>query len=267
MTVNLLHRKKGDGATLEARAAAMAIAIGEIGEKDGRGFYCPSCGIPVADGTWKCPSCSAKFVLGVTAKRASALLAVGFAVGILSGGVVTASALIVSPHDRPADGAVVSDPASVATATEIPRAVAPSIAPTAAVTALTGTAVINGRISADAATLATTLADRKATTTDIAQALRSLSADAAQGIDLAARLATWREADPVRGRLDAFYRTMSTTASLELGVSLDDGSGYRRSATEMLGVVRGLSAVDGASRAFAATVGLDLPPVSFPAAH
>ena len=127
MTVNLLHRKKGDDATTDTRAATMAIAIGE---KDGRGFYCPSCGIPVADGTWKCPSCSANFVLGVTAKRASALLAVGFAVGILSGGVGAASALTVSPHDRPAEGAVVRDPGSVATATEIPRAVAPSIAPT-----------------------------------------------------------------------------------------------------------------------------------------
>jgi hypothetical protein len=102
---------------------------------------------------------------------------------------------------------------------------------------------------------------------DIVSALRSLSADAALGVDQAARLAIWREADSVRGQLDDFYQSMSTTANLAFGTSLDDGPGYRRSANEMLGVLRGLPAVDAASRTLAATIGLELPPVAPPASR
>ncbi|HEY2887993.1 MAG TPA: hypothetical protein VGJ17_05225, partial [Candidatus Limnocylindrales bacterium] len=156
-------------------------------------------------------------------------------------------------------------PAPVTTA--VPTAAAAAIAaPQAAVTALSGTALVNGRIAAESAALTATLADSKATTIDIARALRSLSADATQGIDLAARLAPWREADSARGQLDDFYRGLSSRATLALRGSLNDASGYRRSASDMLDILRGLSGVDAASRTLAATVDLTLPPV-LPAEH
>ena len=131
-------------------------------------------------------------------------------------------------------------------------------APQAAVSALSGTAVVNGRISVDAVTLSKTLADRNATSIDIARALRSLSADAALGTDLVARLAPWREAGSAGGQLGDFYRTMSKTATVALRGSLNDVSGYRHSAAQMQAVLVGLGDVDSASRTLAATVGLEL---------
>ena len=149
-----------------------------------------------------------------------------------------------------------------------PTAAAVAIAaPQAAVTALSGTALVNGRISADTATMVATLADPKAATMDVVSSLRALSADAALGVDQAARLATWHEADSVRGQLDDFYQSMSKTANLAFGTSLDDAPGYRRWANEMLAVLRGLSAVDAGSRTLAATIGLELPPVALPASR
>ncbi len=262
MTANMLRGKKAKGATPDPKPAAKPIAIGEV---DAHVFNCPSCARPLSDGTWRCDNCGALLILGVTAKRASAILGLGLVVGVLLGGVVTAAAITLSLHDKPveAPAAAVATPAPVATA--IPNVVtAPVGAPQAAVTALSGTAVVNGRISADTTTLAATLADSHATTIDLARGLRSLSADAALGTDLVARLAQWRDADAAAGPLGDFYRKMSTTATLALRDSLNDASGYRSSASEMLDVLKGLSAVDAASRALAATVDLELPPVVMP---
>ncbi|HEV8404027.1 MAG TPA: zinc ribbon domain-containing protein [Candidatus Limnocylindrales bacterium] len=262
MTVNLLQRKKRGSATPDAKPTKTSFAIGE---NEARVSYCPSCGTPVSEGTWRCPGCGGKLILGVPFKRGAAVLAVGFALGILTGGVVAASAISVPRGDSAAQEAAVAT--SVPLATAIPTAPPVAIAaPQAAVTALSGTALVNGRIAAESAALASTLADSKAPTIDIARALRSLSADATQGIDLAARLAPWTEADAARDQLDHFYRTVSSTATLALRVSLNDGPGYRRSATEMMRVLSGLAAVDAASRTLAATVDLQLPPV-LPAEH
>ena len=91
------------------------------------------------------------------------------------------------------------------------RAASPAAACHVAMAALSGTAVVNGRITVDAATLRTTLSSR-ASTSDIARALRSLAADAALGSDLTGRLARWPDAGPVAAQLDAFYRSMAKTA-------------------------------------------------------
>ena len=184
MTVNLLRGKKGHAAVPDPKPAAPPIAIGEM---DAHVFNCTTCGRPLSEGSWSCPSCSTKYVLGVTVKRASVLLGLGLVFGVVVGGVVTASAIAVSAPAKPTEAAVVATPAPVATAIPSVAAV-PVGAPQAAVSALSGTAVVNGRISADAASLAATLADRTATTSDIARGLRLLSADARQGTDLVARL-------------------------------------------------------------------------------
>jgi hypothetical protein len=262
MTVNLLHRKKRGIATPDSKRTKPSLAIGEM---ESHVSYCPSCGTPVSDGTWRCPGCGGKLLLGVTFKRGSALLAVGFALGILSGGVMTAS-VISLPRDTSAEAAALAPARPAATSIPTPATVAIA-APQAAVTALSGTALVNGRIAADSASLAATLADPKAATTDIVEALRALSADAALGTDLAARLAPWPAADLARAQLDAFFRSISTTATLALRDDLNDASGYRRSGNEMLRVLDGLSAVDAASRTLAATIDLELPPVALPASH
>jgi hypothetical protein len=262
MTINLLRGKTAATRGLDQDPMLKGLTIGEM---DSHIFSCPSCSRPLSEGTSRCPACGVRLVLGVKYRRAAAILGLGFVAGILLGGVLTASVITLSLHDTPAAAAV-----DVATPPPVPAAI-PSAAvvavvgpPQAAISALSGTAVVNGRISVDAVTLSTALADPKTTTIAIARALRSLSADAALGTDLVGRLATWRDAGTAPGQLGDFYRTMSKTATLALRGSLNDASGYRRSAVEMEAVLIGLRQVDDASRTLAATIDLELPPVVLP---
>jgi hypothetical protein len=144
----------------------------------------------------------------------------------------------------------------------VPAPVGP---PAGALAALSGTAVVNGRITADAATLAETLSRKGATTIEVARALRSIAADAALGLDLTGRLAQWSDAAPVMTQLDKFYRAAAETARVALRASLADAAGYRRAGAEMLKVLKSLGAVDSASRTLASTVGVELPPLATPA--
>src|SRR6478752_5216267 len=219
MTMRVMSRKKADVTIEDERAASSGVTIGEM---DTRVFTCPACARPLSEGTSRCPGCGVRLLLGVTVRRASAILGLGLALGFLFGGVVTAAVISQSKQAIPAAAVdVVATPAPVVTAA--PNGIAGVLAaPQAAVSALSGTAVVNGRISVDAVTLSSTLADRNATATDIARALRSLSADAALGTDLVARLAPWREAGTTGGQLGDFYQAMAKTASVALRGSLND---------------------------------------------
>jgi hypothetical protein len=136
--------------------------------------------------------------------------------------------------------------------------------PSVAISALSGTAVVNGRIAVDTTTLRSTLAAKGVTTSDIARALRSLAADAALGSDLTDRLGQWTAAASVTAQLDAFYRSMAKTARDGLRSSFGDVAGYRAAGFAMLKVLGALDDVDTASRSLAESVNLDLPPVAVP---
>ena len=173
-----------------------------IGETDARVFNCPACARPLSNGTSRCPGCGVRLVMGVRLRRAVAILALGIALGMPIGIVATASAVTLSLPGPPA--AVVAVPTPSASPAP-PTAAPPS--PTrcrrrrsrrSAISALSGTTVVNGRIAVDATTLSSTLGQKDATTIEIARALRSLAADAALGIDLAGRLAPWTEAATVQ---------------------------------------------------------------------
>lgn len=203
--------------------------------------------------------------MGVKLRRAGAILALGIVLGVLAGGGTTAAAITLSLRDSKA-GAIVT--ASSPPASPTPRPT-PSIQtePTvlngsqAAMSALSGTAVVNGRISADAATLSSTLATRGASAIEIARVLRSLAADAALGIDLTDRLAPWPEAAPVMTDLARFYQALADSARNGLRLSFVDTAGYRTAGAETLTVLARLGEVDAASRALALTQDLELPPV------
>jgi hypothetical protein len=208
--------------------------------------------------------------MGVRLKRVGAVLVLGVALGVLGGGAAMAAIITLSIHETEVavtSPAAVSDdgnPIASAAAVLPPSVVVPAGTPSAAVSALTGTAVVNGRIAVDAATLATALADEDARTISIARALRSLAADAALGGDLTDRLAPWTDAAPVRNRLDGFYQRMAKTAHDALRMSLNDKGSYRSSGAEMMSVLISLREVDAASRALASSIGLELPPVAIP---
>lgn len=263
MTTNLLPRKKTRGIRPEA-------AIGPaIGEADAHVFTCPRCSRPLNEGAPRCPGCGTRLIMGVMLKRAAGILALGFVLGILAGGTVTAMTISGSLHP--------SSPAAIVTPSIAPGvapvSVAPSQAPVltavsapqAAVAALSGTAVVNGRIALDAATLSAALAAKDGSSVEIARALRSLAADAALGNDVAARLVPWHDAATAKTELETFYRTMTDTARLALQAPFSDTSGYRAQAAQMLKVLAGLAHVDATSRTLAASVSLELPPVALPA--
>jgi hypothetical protein len=127
---------------------------------------------------------------------------------------------------------------------------------------LSGTAVVNGRIAVDTVTLSRALADRNASSVEIARAFRSLAADAALGIDVAARLASWPEAATVKAELESFYLAMADSARSALRAPYSDRAGYRAAAAAMMPVLAKLGAVDAVSRTLATTIDLELPPVA-----
>jgi hypothetical protein len=138
--------------------------------------------------------------------------------------------------------------------------------PAGAAVALSGTALINARITTDAGKLATVLSKANAPTVDVARAMRAVAADAQQGLDMSARLTPWTDAAPVAAKLDTFYRGIVDAARDALRVSLNDGTAYRRAGAELITRVRGLAEVDAASRALAASAGISLPPLGDPGA-
>lgn len=235
-----------------------------IGEMDSDVFNCPACARPLAEGTSRCPGCGTRLIMGVRVKRAGVILALGVTLGVLVGGLLTAATITVSLNG-PVAGA------SAAPSTGVSPSVAPSFvappnlgAPAAAISALSGTAVVNGRISVDADTLVATLARADAKTIEMARALRSLAADAALGIDLAGRIQAWNGAASVRTGLDDFYRAMADTARDGLRASLSDAAAYRKAGAAMVTVLGSLGDIDSRSRALAGTIGLELPPVVLP---
>lgn len=263
MSTNLMQdSKSADGKSHGVTGLA-------IGEDDAHVFNCPSCARPLSEGTNRCPGCGVRLIMGVRLKRASAILALGVALGILIGGVTTAAAITVSLGDpatavKPVSSAAPSV-AAVASAAASFAAVDPGVPPTA-FSALSGTAVVNGRITVDAATLTATLARSKASTIEIARALRSLAADAALGIDLAGRLGTWTDAKLVQAGLNDFYQAMAEAAHGGLRASLTDEAAYRKAGADMIAVLGNLADIDSRSRALAGANQFELPPVALPPA-
>jgi hypothetical protein len=204
--------------------------------------------------------------MGVLVRRAAGILALGMVFGMLVGGVATASAITLSLRDRPPAAAAVPlaavTPSARPTAAPTPSAPAfgPAV-PKAALSALSGTAVVNGQIATDADALARTLATKGSTANDVARALRSLAADAALGIDLTDRMAGWPDGSKAAVKLAGFYRSMAATARDGLRASLTDDASYRSAAAKMLVTLGTLGDVDATSRALAESVGLVLPTV------
>jgi hypothetical protein len=265
MTTNAMRAKTAAARAAATQAAASASGIA-IGEADAHVFNCPACARPLSQGAAKCPGCGTRLIMGVTLRRAGGILGLGLVFGIFVGGAVMASAIAISLI-KPAAAAAVAPavPTAPPLATGAPIVRVPTVS-AISIAALSGTAVVNGRISVDAVTLANALKAKATPTIEIARALRSLAADSALGTDLTGRIAAWTAAEPVRQRLDAFYGAMTTTARDGLRASLGDNAAYRAAGAEMLTLLAALGDVDAESRTLAATVGLELPPVVLPGA-
>lgn len=238
-----------------------------IGETDSNIFSCPACARPLGKGASRCPGCGTRLIAGVQATRAAGFIAIGLVAGAMVGGGIMAVASVAS---RPADVAIVQPPAIVApTQLPIPTAVVPNVDPTipsSALSALGQSAVLNQRILADAERLTLALAATKPSGAEIAPVLRSLASTAAFGQGVANDVGDWEDAAAVSAGLDAFYESVRSIASDGLSASISNPRAYVTAAKEMLAAIAGLSELDAASRALAATADLELPSIQPPSA-
>jgi hypothetical protein len=233
-------------------------------------FDCPHCSRPLPVGTSRCPECNTRLIGRRTARRvgtiaAAALVAVvAVAVGMtavlaMSGGSSNGTATV--PSHAPSAGGSTGTAAPTVTVTPAPAT--PGV-PAEAAVALSGTTLVNTRITQDGAALARTLADKKSQTIDVARAIRVVAADAQQGLDMSGRLAPWTEAATVKTQLDAFYQGLADTARDALRASLTDDASYRQAGARLVTEVRKVDDVDAASRTLATSVGLQLPALGDP---
>jgi hypothetical protein len=253
---------------LKVRAARTRVDRGPaIGDADSHVFSCPGCNRPLPNGTFRCTGCGIRLVLGVKVRRAAGILGIGVIVGVLAAGII---GLTLTGWMQPSGGIAAVPGTTGATGAQPSGAAASSAAPAlppnvprTAVGALGGTAVINKRILADAAVLSKTLA-KSGDAVAIARNLRTLAADAAQGIDMTGRMAGWTDAAAVRKQLNALYGLMADTAHDGLQASLTNKNAYRATAKKMLADVKTVAAVDAASRVLAGTVSVQLPLIGLP---
>ena len=277
MTVDAARRTRrrasAKGAAPEPTIApAASLSIGELEQTI---FECPSCSRPLALGARRCPGCGTRLIAGVTLGKASGFIAAGLAIGALLGAgggflvsarlaaaVAPASAAASAPPLTGSGASSTATPEPTATATPGPTATA-SVGsagmPLATRTALVQVIGMNDRLATAEAGLRATLAARSFDSSEVAQILRSVSADSGFRQQIAERIAAWPESSAVGAQLATFYGSIHDTAANGLLASVQNRAAYRAAATTMIKVLDNLPAVDTAVREAAQSAGVELP--------
>jgi hypothetical protein len=247
------------------RAAAAAQAGMPIGEADANIFDCPSCARPLGASTTKCPGCGTRVVARVPLGRAAGFVVVGLMIGLGLGAGGTALAMTLT---RPAAPAVVQAPPAAAPSLAASAAPLPSAqpappldpaVPSAAISALRQTTVVNQRILVDAERLGAALAVSRPTAKDLAPILRGLSVTSGYRDRLAPDIARWAAGETVSAGYVAFYGAIGAAAEGALTYSITNDRVYVDAGRRILAVVTGLTDLDAATRALAAQADLELP--------
>ncbi len=276
MTVDAARRTRrrasAKGAAPEPTIAPTAsIAIGEF---DQTIFECPSCARPLALGARRCPGCGTRLIAGVTLGKASGFIAAGLAVGLLLGGgggfLLSARQAAVLPPAASAapvsgsngTGSGTSTPRPTATAT--PGSTATGSSGSAGIPLGTRTALVqvigmNDRLATADAGLRAALAAPTFDSSEVAQILRSLSADSVFRQQIADRIAAWPGSSAVGAQLATFYGSIHDIVANGLLASVQNRAAYRAAATALIKLLDGLPAVDTAVRAAADSAGVELP--------
>ena len=131
--------------------------------------------------------------------------------------------------------------------------------PPASRSALTQAVTLNDHFSASSTELTGALAASSFDPSDVAQILRSISAESVYGEQLAQKVASWSGAADVGGRLNAAYGTIHDAAGEALLASVRNEAAYRGAAKSMITLLGGLRSIDGELRALADANGLTLP--------
>jgi hypothetical protein len=256
-------------------APAPAISIGEIEQTI---FECPSCSRPLALGAKRCPGCGTHLLRGVTLGKASGFIAMGLAVGLLVGAGGGLAVGLANAGPRPApitatgpdgtgtggNGSGVTTPtASVApVATARPTATATPGIPPLASTALVQVVGTNGRLAAAGVDLRAALGARVFDASEVAQVLRTISAESVFSEQVAQHVSAWSGSAALGAQLGSFYDAVHETAANGLVASVRNQAAYRSAATAMLKLFDAMPALDAAVRATAATAGVELSPAT-----
>jgi hypothetical protein len=204
-------------------------------------------------------------VLGVASQKASLLLAIGTALGLLAGVVGgLAFATITAPRadtgsntaqlpvaTAPASASVAPTAAAVASGPSVPSIVTSSIA---------AAADVDNRLSVAAGALHAELHRADPRPKSVADVLRSIAADAGQGVELATGMATWTGANAVGTDLKRFYGDIRELARSSLNASLTNTGAYRNAAASMVQALATMPAIDARLREAAESAGVELPP-------
>ncbi|MGP1675128.1 MAG: hypothetical protein ACTS8Z_07940, partial [Candidatus Limnocylindrales bacterium] len=141
-----------------------------------------------------------------------------------------------------------------------PAPVDPAI-PSAALSALRQSAIVNQRLLTDAQRLSAVLAIKWPTGKDIAPILRSLAATAGFGDQLAPDIASWADGAAVSQDYVTFYAAIGGAADDGLAASLSNNRAYVDAGRRMMKIISGMTDLDVASRALAAAADLELAPL------
>src|SRR5688572_2891980 len=152
MALNQLRGGNGRG-TAEAEPLSLAPVDRDV-------FACPNCMRPLRVGTSRCFGCDSRLVLGIASQKASLLLAIGTALGLLAGVVGgLAFATLTAPVTPAGDNAalVVAVASGPADASAAPSAAAPvasaSTVSSIARSSIGGAAEVDNRLSVAAGAL------------------------------------------------------------------------------------------------------------------
>ncbi len=285
MTANVTRRTRRrtsePGSVLRVAPAA-SLAIGEINQTV---FDCPTCGRPLALGVRRCPGCRTHLVLGVPMAKASLFAAVGLAAGVALGGGVgfglglgrgtSAGSAAAVARSQPS---MAGGPSAVPSTARSSPTPAPSASPSTSGSidgssspmspisrsALVQAVGVNNRLSSSAAQLKTILDARVFDASAAAPILRTMSADAVFGQQMAARLIDWPGSAWLGRNLANLYGGVHATATEGLVASVRDETAYRTTAAAMLRILALLPALDAEAKALAVRTGLDAMPSPAP---
>jgi len=279
MTVNAAPRPRRRSVKSAPEPVALtpveSYAIGEINQTV---FDCPTCSRPLALGTRRCPGCRTRLILGVPMSKASTFATAGLAVGIVlgaAGGLVFAATRIVpapvgvaAPSAAPVAAATVGT-VGLPSAPAAASAPAPSVAtgtagamPAIARSALVQAISVDEQLRGAADALRTALATSPFDASQVAEILRSISADAVYGADLADRVSAWPDSAGIAGDLSQAYGTIHDAATETLVASVRNTTAYRDGARSMVVLLAGIRAVDARARELAAEQNVVLPEAS-----
>jgi hypothetical protein len=247
MSTNAL-RGKG---TVPARPSDREIAIGDA---DHEIFNCPVCQRPLATGASRCPGCGTRLLLGVQARKATALIGTGAISGALVSGLLVALILLALRPATASGPIVVEGPQATPSAGVVP----PKPVPNSAANALNRTTGLNARMASQLPALASAIKPSRPNSSEIARILRMINSDAALATKAVPALAAWTEGRVLAAELDQYYADVRTAATSALDITLNNASAYKRNGSRMVALLQRIADLQAAAKVLGDAHGIDV---------